>query len=133
MLKRFLKCGIFGWCIEILWTAFESFRRRQMQLKGNTSIWMFPIYGMAVLLGPMSRNLSDKKAWMRGSIYMICIFLFEYLTGTLLKKYNCCPWDYSKVKYNINGVIRMDFAPLWFIIGLCFEKMVIQTKRDKMN
>ena len=33
-----------------------------------------------------------------------------------------CPWDYSDAKYNIDGLVRLDFAPAWFILGLVFEK-----------
>ena len=45
MLKNFLKCGLTGWCMEISFTALDSLRRRDMTLKGCTSLWMFPIYG----------------------------------------------------------------------------------------
>ncbi len=60
----------------------------------------------------------------RGGVYTIGIFLTEYSLGTLLKKYKACPWDYSKSKYNFRGVIRLDYAPLWFIVGLLFEKIL---------
>ena len=55
---------------------------------------------------------------------MLSIFTAEYITGYILKKRNMCPWDYSKAKYNINGLIRLDYAPLWFLVGLVFEKLV---------
>ncbi|MBA4686848.1 MAG: hypothetical protein H2184_06810 [Candidatus Galacturonibacter soehngenii] len=124
MKKNFVICGIFGWCIEILWTAFEKFRRRDMKLIGNTSIWMFPIYGMASLFVPIYRFIKNANVVVRGFVYMLSIFTAEYITGYILKKRNMCPWDYSKAKYNINGLIRLDYAPLWFLVGLVFEKLV---------
>ncbi|WP_099469027.1 putative ABC transporter permease [Konateibacter massiliensis] len=124
MKKNFILCGICGWCIEILWTSFEKFRRREMKLVGNTSIWMFPIYGMASFLSPICRFLKNSNIFIRGLVYMSFIFTGEYLTGYFLKKHNVCPWDYSKSKYNINGLVRLDYAPLWFIVGLFFEKLV---------
>ncbi|KAB1437622.1 putative ABC transporter permease [Candidatus Galacturonibacter soehngenii] len=124
MKKNFVICGIFGWCIEILWTAFEKFRRRDMKLIGNTSIWMFPIYGMASLFVPIYRFIKNANIVVRGFVYMLSIFTAEYITGYILKKRNMCPWDYSKAKYNINGLIRLDYAPLWFLVGLVFEKLV---------
>ena len=33
-------------------------------------------------------------------------------------------WDYSRAKFNIKGVIRLDYAPLWFTAGLFFEKFL---------
>ena len=38
-----------------------------------------------------------KGCWMplRGLIYMTGFFGVEYVSGSFLKKYDCCPWDYS--------------------------------------
>lgn len=121
MKNKFLQCGILGWCLEILWTGFLSFRRRDMHLSSKTSIWMFPIYGAFSFILPVCRWLKRFPAIVRGSIYTIGIFLVEFLSGSWLKKRNLCPWDYSKAKYNLKGVIRLDYAPLWFITGLALE------------
>lgn len=112
-----------GWGLEIFWTGLTSFRRRQMKLEGHSSIWMFPIYGMAACLAPLSRLLRHQRLWIRGLVYAACIFLTEFLTGSLLKKFNLCPWDYSKARWNIKGVIRLDYAPVWFLTGLLYEKI----------
>ena len=45
-------------------------------------------------------------------------------TGMLLKHYDMCPWDYSGNPLNYKGVIRLDYAPLWFCTGLLFEKIL---------
>ncbi|MDD3414940.1 MAG: hypothetical protein PHY47_13185 [Lachnospiraceae bacterium] len=124
MIKKFIYCGTLGWCLEIIFTACDSFRRRELQLKGNTSIWMFPIYGMAAFLMPLFKILKDKSVALRGTIYMITIFIVEYLSGNFLKKKGVCPWDYSRAKHNINGVIRVDYAIWWFLTGLLFEKVL---------
>lgn len=79
--KNFLKCGLTGWCMEILFTSADSLRRRDMTLKGVTSIWMFPIYGSAALLAPVSRLLKRKPAWLRGLTYMSMIFSTEFRHG----------------------------------------------------
>lgn len=52
------------------------------------------------------------------------IYTAEYISGIILKKYDACPWDYSKAKLNYKGVIRLDYAPVWFIAGLLFEKIL---------
>lgn len=124
MKKNFIKCGVCGWCMELLWTGFLAFRRREMKLFGRSSIWMFPIYGMAALIAPIYRHLRDKSIWLRGSIYAICIFTVEFITGSYLEKRNLCPWNYSDCKYNYKGLIRLDYAPLWFLAGLFFEKLL---------
>ena len=65
-----------------------------------------------------------KNILVRGTMYTICIFCAEYGTGKWLKKNHCCPWDYSDSKCNIEGVIRLDYAPLWFLVSLFYEHLV---------
>ena len=122
--KNFIKCGLTGWCLEIVFTAMNALRRRDMTLRGSTSLWMFPIYGSASILAPVSRRLRTKPVWMRGLTYMSLFFTAEYLTGTLLTKRRLCPWDYGRSRWNISRVIRLDFAPCWFGAGLLFERLL---------
>lgn len=125
MKKEFLLCGLTGWCMEILFTAFDSFRRRELQLMGRTSIWMFPIYGLAVCIKPVYYFIRELPAMLRGMIYASGIFMVEFFSGSLLKKRNLCPWDYSRARTNIKGVIRLDYAPFWMAAGLIFERLLV--------
>ena len=124
MSKNFFRCGIIGWCLEVFWTGLHSFRVRNLKLTGNSSLWMFPIYGCAAFLTPIMRMMKGKNFIKRGLVYMSCIFLGEYVSGAFLKKYNACPWDYSKSRWNYQGIIRLDYAPLWFLTGLLFERQL---------
>lgn len=131
--KNFIKCGITGWCLEIMFTASDALRRRDMTLKGNTSLWMFPIYGSAAILSPVSRLLRKSSILLRGLTYMGMIFSMEYLTGTLLARRSFCPWDYSRSRWNINRVIRLDFAPCWFMAGLLFEHLLSDIPKEQRS
>ncbi len=124
MRRKFFICGLTGWCMEILFTAFDSFRRRELKLMGRTSVWMFPIYGMAVLIEPAYHLIKKFPALFRGFFYSAGIFTIEFLSGSFLKKHSICPWDYSQAKANINGVIRLDYTPFWIAAGLIFEKIL---------
>ena len=88
---------------------------------------MFPIYGMAAMINPVSRLLRHVHPLLRGTIYSAGFFTGEYVSGHILKKYHACPWDYSSAKLNVNGLIRLDFAPLWLFAGLIFEKILSVT------
>lgn len=123
-LQDFCKCGIIGWCIEILFTALHSLRCHDFKLKGNTSLWMFPIYGFAAVIRPLSKLFRRFPVWLRGLAYMCCIFTVEYASGQFLKKRKLCPWDYGHSRYQINRVIRLDYAPCWFLTGLLFEHIL---------
>lgn len=123
--KNFIICGCIGWCSEILTTSFASFRKKEATLTGKTSLFMFPIYGAACLMKPLFILFSAFHWIVRGFIYMLCIFTGEYISGYFLRKKGRCPWDYRKSGWNINGLVRLDFAPAWFIIGLIFERAVM--------
>ena len=120
----FLLCGTAGWCMEILWTGVHAIQKKDFRLIGQSSIWMFPIYGMAAGIRPVSKSLKGCSTFLRGSIYMTGIFAAELTSGALLKRFHMCPWDYSKAKLNYKGLIRLDYAPVWFVTGLFFEKIL---------
>ncbi|HEX3078364.1 MAG TPA: hypothetical protein VHQ24_16020 [Lachnospiraceae bacterium] len=127
---NFMLCGLSGWCMECFWTGLSSIvKHNDRELTCHTSVWMFPIYGMAAFLKPVCKLVKNTNAIVRGGVYTICIFATEFFTGNLLKKYQACPWDYSKSKVNYKGVIRFDYAPLWFIVGLFYEKILLGNKK----
>ena len=128
-LHNFIHCGLLGWCLEILFTAFHSFRRRDFKLSGITSIWMFPIYGMAAFLAPVCRLLKNKNFIFRGFVYTGIIFLGEFTSGVLLRKKGLCPWNYENSRWNVGQVIRLDYAPCWFLSGLLFERLLRESDR----
>ena len=135
---NFCKCGIAGWCLEVMFTSMESVMAHDWRLMGRTSLLMFPIYGMGALLAPIvnwvDRWIGDSPCrttdqYMRhGVLYMVLIFTAEYVSGTWLKARGMCPWDYTGRQSSINGLIRLDFAPLWFATGLFFERLTRQKK-----
>lgn len=117
--------------MEIIFTAFNSFRKRELALAGNTSLWMFPIYGMAAFIKPLYHWIRKYPLLLRAAIYSLFIFVGEYISGSILKKHQMCPWDYSKARANIKGVIRLDYAPYWMIAGLIFEKILCRNSKQK--
>ena len=124
MIKNFFKCGIAGWCMEFVWTSIMGIKNHDRKMMGKTSIWMFPIYGLGTVIKPLSSKLRKFNMIFRGFIYMAGIYFVEFISGTILQRNNCCPWNYNKCKYNIRGVVRLDYAPLWFVAGLLLEKVV---------
>lgn len=136
---NFLKCGVAGWCMEIIFTSMESIASGDFRLMGRTSLIMFPIYGLGALLGPIGRAvdtwLGDRKKivrrdrlWRHGMNDMVLIFTAEYIFGFFLRLAGICPWDYTGRNMNVDGLIRLDFAPCWFGAGLLFERI---TRRKK--
>ena len=150
--RNFCRCGIAGWCLEVIFPSAESLALHDWRLMGKTSLLMFPIYGLGALLAPIGKGIDrwldvtgrmslprkrtaasvtaeavDLTLWDKilrhGMLYMVLIFVAEYISGTWLRAKGICPWDYTGRHSNINGLIRLDFAPLWFCTGLLFERI----------
>ena len=102
----------------------ESILIHDWRLMGRTSLLMFPIYGCGAIRwigdGPLSRA---DRIIRHGLLYMVLIFTAEYLSGAFLQGLGMCPWDYTGYQTSVNGLIRLDFAPLWFATGLLFEQI----------
>ena len=128
LLMNFCRCGIAGWCLEVMFTSVDSIMAGDWTLMGQTSLLMFPIYGMGFLFLPLARLLKHQKFWLRGLVYTILIFTTEYITGIWLTRRNLCPWNYSHARWNVHGVIRLDYAPGWFLLGLLYENMLKKRK-----
>ena len=122
MAIRFLIYGALGLFMEIIWTGLGSLFRKDYKLHASTSIWMLFVYGLAVFLEPVCDITRRLPFYARGFAYVLCIFAIEFLTGAILKKARVCPWDYSGSRFNLFGLIRFDYAPVWFLAGLIFER-----------
>jgi uncharacterized membrane protein len=128
MLIRFLIYGLLGWCFEIVWTAITDRVRGaagDWRLTGHTYLWMLPIYGLLAPLGEPLHNLLRHHFWLlRGLVYLAGIWAVEFVTGWLLRKLTGkCPWDYSHLRGNFQGLIALEYAPVWFLFGLGFERV----------
>jgi uncharacterized membrane protein len=105
---------------EKAWGKQEDWR-----LVGHTYLWMFPIYGLLAPLGEPIHNLLRAHSWiLRGVVYLIAIWTIEFISGWVLRKFTGkCPWDYSDFPGNIHGIITLEYAPVWFVFGLAFERV----------
>ncbi|MCL2603825.1 MAG: hypothetical protein FWD90_05040 [Defluviitaleaceae bacterium] len=129
MIIRFVIYGALGCLMEVLWTGLGTFLKKDYTLRSTTSLWMFFIYGMVVLLEPVFRLVSAWPFFLRGILYAVCILGGEFLTGSLLKKAALCPWDYTGSRYHVMGIIRWDYAPAWAAAGLFFEQIYLYITR----
>lgn len=119
--------------MEIFWTGLHAFRVRNLKLIGRSSLWMFPIYGSAAFLTPVMQKMRGASLIRRGLVYMSCIFLGEYASGILLKRRDMCPWDYSRTPWHFRGVIRLDYAPVWFLVGLFYEHILLSGTSGELS
>ena len=119
--KDFFICGLIGWCMEIVFTSLGSLLHGNLLLTGQTSIWMFPIYGLAAFIKPVSKKLYHLPVLFRAAVYASAIMIVEFLSGSLLRLFSICPWNYYGCPNNILGLVRLDYFPVWMAAGLIFE------------
>ena len=124
MWKRFVIYGLLGLCAEVLWNGFGAMLKGDVLLRGTTCIWMFPIYGLAIFLEPVHNRIKHLPLILRGGIYMILIFAVELVSGLLLRLIlGTCPWNYVNKGMSLYGIITLDYAPVWLLVGMAFEKI----------
>lgn len=122
--RDFIICGLTGWCMEVAFTSAGSLGKKDKKLTGKTSAWMFPIYGMAAVIGEVAPKISHWPTPARALLYGGAIMTGEYISGSLLTKLDACPWSYEGAKYSINGIVRLDYLPVWMAAGLVFEHLL---------
>ena len=132
MVIHFLIYGVVGWCTEIVWTAVhDALRARRRgeridpRLAGRTYLWMFPIYGGGGLAFEVVHAGVIGWPWVaRGLLYMVGCFAVEYASGWAIERATGrVPWDYSSTRWNVHGLIRLDYAPAWFAFGMLLERV----------
>ena len=127
ILKHFVIYGFFGLLIETLWTGIGSALKGDKNLRCNTYLWMFFIYGMGVTLEPLHEYIRGFSWFFRGFIWAAVIFAIEFSAGYILKlTIGGCPWNYDgngEVIASVKGIIRLDYLPVWFCVGMLFERL----------
>ena len=85
--------------------------------RGSTSPYMMLDYGLlGVVLMPIAQPLLRRgiPLPLRAVVYMLGIFLVEYVSGILFHK--ALPlrvWDYTHIPYNLHGQIAPPFIVPW--------------------
>lgn len=125
VLRKFLIYGFAGWVVEVLFTGAFSAVKKDRAATAKTYLWMHPIYGLTALGMEWLSNRLRPLPWpVRGLAYTAAIYGAEYSSGWMLKKFlGKCPWDYSGCGRDVHGLVRLDYAPAWYALGLLFEPL----------
>ncbi|KAG7462637.1 hypothetical protein MATL_G00186910 [Megalops atlanticus] len=128
-LGRFYVYALHGCLCEVLFTAaWDLYERGDRKLAGHTSLWALPIYGAALLL------IERLHLWLqprcpllaRLLVYTLFTYLWEFGTGLLLRLLGACPWDYSAFRYNLRGLVTLEYALPWATGCFIAEQHVIK-------
>ncbi len=126
-LGRFALYGALGLATEVVFTgAKDLWRTGGRRFRGHTNPWMFPVYGIAQPLFEPVHDLMRGRvpAPVRALVYAAGFTAVEYASGRVLRAARGdAPWDYSHARWNLDGLIRADYAPLWAMAGLGLERV----------
>nr|XP_056703448.1 transmembrane protein 229B-like [Euleptes europaea] len=127
-LCRWYIYALHGYFAEIMFTATWNFvANRNWKLFGVTSVWALFIYGtFGMILEHLYLAMRCRcNLLVRGVLYTLCIYLWEFCTGYILRCFNACPWDYSGFRHNFMGLITLEYFPFWFVGSLLLERLVV--------
>lgn len=123
---RLLFYGMLGFSYEIIFTSLFDFAASNFtnyKFAGYSSIWSFFIYGTCSFCGEQVYVQTRKRlsAFYRGVVYLQMAYIWEFIGGLVLTQFSARTWDYTHYKYDVMGLIALEYAPLWFCSGLLQE------------
>jgi len=122
ILIKFICFGLLGITGIVIASAIQkSISRKRLILDGDVNLILFIVLGFAGILYPIIGIHTGALPWyIRGIVYMLIIFAFQFLAGKLLQSFDLCPWKY-RGNGSISGLIQLSDAPIWFIFGMTIE------------
>ena len=116
--------GVVGLIIEIFFTALVGFfSKKDLNLIGHTSLWMFPIYSVGLTYGFDFVQQIISNDILRYLSYPFWIWLVEILVGYPASKIGIKIWDYSYLssEKHWKGIISYIHFPVWILFGILVE------------
>lgn len=113
MFVIWLTGGIVYYFAEILFRGFSHF---SMLICGGLCFLLVGNIGNLILNSKDNIIISVIKIMLIGTMIITTL---EYITGMIVNvKYNLKVWDYSDMKYNVNGQICLLYSFFWALISL---------------
>jgi Putative ABC-transporter type IV len=116
---RAVAYGLTGWVVDSAYVAAHTGRRRP------SSLLNVPVYALAQpLFEPVHDRLRNRSAATRAAAYGVGILGVEYASGRVLRRVvGRAPWDYGSARSAVDGLVRLDYFPLWGVFGLALERL----------
>lgn len=127
----FFMGSVIGWCLEVIFRRFVSYANpeRKWINPGFCTGPYLPLYGFCLcalyLIASLERLIpSENTFWNKILLFlimMLCMTLIEYISGIFtLKVLNVRLWDYSKERWNLQGIICPRFSAIWAVLGAIY-------------
>ncbi len=124
ILYRFVLFGLLGLVFEVFFGAVWHLKNGNWNMHGSSSPWMIFDYGLlGIVLMPIAKPLIQRNIPLplRAVVYMLGIFLVEFISGWLFDLCGLQIWSYKSLPYNLCGYIALMYVPIWYGVGLAAE------------
>ncbi|GFN85048.1 transmembrane protein 229b-like [Plakobranchus ocellatus] len=125
--------ALHGYATEVMFTALWEFVvNLNWKFPGITSVWSFPIYGFSGMVCERMYEHMSQRGYpliVRGLVYTLWTYCWEFSTGLILKQFGACPWDYTPFHGDFMGLVTLEYAPLWFLGAILQEKVILYYTR----
>ncbi|XP_074503027.1 transmembrane protein 229B-like [Sebastes fasciatus] len=122
--------ALHGCLCEVAFTAVWDWCSTQdRRLEGHSSLWALPMYATAIYLMEIlgARLMAERLPLpVRLTAYTAFIYLWEFSWGAGLRLLGACPWDYSGYRYNLGGLVTLEYALPWTVAAFIAEQHVIR-------
>lgn len=120
-----------GWCIE---SIYKTILEKKFINSGFLYGPFCPIYGFGAVIMILLLCKLPQNIFLIFLISMLLLTTWEYIVGVLLEKiFKTKYWDYSDLKFNINGRICLKNSIYWGILGVVFTFIVHPVMSSMVN
>lgn len=118
LLWLFLLYSFLGWVLE---TAFAAIRQKRFVNRGLVNLPFCLLYGFAaIFISVFGQELSGIWLYV-GSVLLATVF--EWAAGHLIEKiYHEKWWDYSNIRYNLDGYVCLPVSAFWGVLAVVMMK-----------
>ena len=120
-LYNFFIYGFIGWIIE---NIFSYYIHGHFQKDGFLKGPFKPMYAIAMAW------ILELYSFLPNIMFLIIISFIiptsvEYITGFFMRRFfNKDYWDYSKARYNYEGIICLRFSLIWVLLSIIAVKII---------
>lgn len=127
----FIVYSFLGWCMEVI----TMFVQKRKFINCGALIGPYcPIYGIAAILIIVLLNRFKGNPILLFFFSVIICSIVEYITSFLLEKIlNIKWWDYSSIKFNLNGRICLKVSLLFGFLGIFFTYIATPVIYNSIN
>lgn len=127
--------SFFGWMLE---KVYRSVKQMAFVSPGFLYGCFLPIYGTSAVSSILlEKNIDALSLPLQIIIYGILVTVIEYMTGLFMERvFGVRFWDYSKNKFNIRGIVCLQFFVAWSFLAILLIKYihpVVERSVDKLH